>query len=139
MTTAVLPSCPFSSTCVTPGILRRTHPEGEPCMYTQTQSNSAPSCWKTKFCRTSFLRCCKNAPSSMRRCRVIMPITQGLPQRNESFECSKTDGRRRYGPCPVRGVQPDRGALEHEHEVARQSVRGVSRILNKMRYPSDTF
>ena len=32
-TTAVLPSCPFSSTCVTPGISLRTHPEGEPCMY----------------------------------------------------------------------------------------------------------
>ena len=30
VTTAVLPSCPFSSTCVTPGISRRTRPEGEP-------------------------------------------------------------------------------------------------------------
>ena len=27
-TAAVLPSCPFSSTCVTPGISRHTHPEG---------------------------------------------------------------------------------------------------------------
>ena len=33
MTTAVLPSCPFSSTCVTPGNSRRTHPEWEPCIY----------------------------------------------------------------------------------------------------------
>ena len=32
MTTAVLPSCPFSSTCVTPGISRHTHPEEEPCI-----------------------------------------------------------------------------------------------------------
>ena len=32
MTTAVLPSCPFS-TCVTPGISRRIHPEGEPCIH----------------------------------------------------------------------------------------------------------
>ena len=30
VTTAVLPSCSFSSTCGTPGISRRTHPEGEP-------------------------------------------------------------------------------------------------------------
>ena len=29
----MLPSCPFSSTCVTPGISRHTHPEGEPCIY----------------------------------------------------------------------------------------------------------
>ena len=28
----MLPSCTFSSTCVTLGILRRTHPEGEPCI-----------------------------------------------------------------------------------------------------------
>ena len=56
-----------------------------------------------------------------------------------SFECSQTDGGRQYGPCPVRGVQPDRGALEHEHEVARQSVRAVSRILNDMCNPSDIF
>ena len=28
----MLPSCPFS-TCVTPEIWRRTHPEGEPCRY----------------------------------------------------------------------------------------------------------
>ena len=28
----MLPSCPFS-TCVTPGISRRTHPEGEPWIY----------------------------------------------------------------------------------------------------------
>ena len=35
MATAVLPSCPFSSTCVTPGIARRTHPEGEPFIYSE--------------------------------------------------------------------------------------------------------
>ena len=78
------------------------------------------------------------APVSMKGFHSIMPVTQGLPQRNESFECSQTDGSRQYGPCPVRGVQPDRGALEHEHEVVRQSVRGVSKILNNM-HPSDVF
>ena len=31
MTTGALPSCPFSSTRVTPGISRHEHPEGEPC------------------------------------------------------------------------------------------------------------
>ena len=31
----MLPSCPFSN-CVTPGISRRTHPEGEPCIYSDT-------------------------------------------------------------------------------------------------------
>ena len=50
-----------------------------------------------------------------------------------SFECRQTDGGRQYGPCHVRGVQPYRGALEHEHEVARQFVRTVSRILNANR------
>ena len=83
-----------------------------------------------------FYAAVERAPLSMRRFRVIMPITQGLPQRNESFECSQKDGHRRYGPRAVREVQPDRGALEHEHEVARQSVRGVSRNLNNMRNPS---
>ena len=29
----MLPSCPFSSACVTLGIPRHTHPEGEPCIY----------------------------------------------------------------------------------------------------------
>ena len=32
LATAVFPSCPFSSTCVTPGISRRTHPEKEQCI-----------------------------------------------------------------------------------------------------------
>ena len=32
MPTAVLPLCPFSSTCFTSGISHRTHPEGEPCI-----------------------------------------------------------------------------------------------------------
>ena len=32
VTTAVLPSCPFSLTCVTLGISIRTHPEGETCI-----------------------------------------------------------------------------------------------------------
>ena len=86
-----------------------------------------------------FYAAVEMAPLSMRRFRVIVFITQGLPQRNGSFECSQTDGRRRYGPCPVRGVQPDRDRLKHEHEVVRQSVRGVSRILNNMRNPSDIF
>ena len=32
MTTAVLPSCSFSSTCITLGISRHTHSEGKPCI-----------------------------------------------------------------------------------------------------------
>ena len=32
MTTAVFPSRPFLSTCVTPGISLHTHPEGEACI-----------------------------------------------------------------------------------------------------------
>ena len=37
MATAVLPACPFS-TCVTPGVSRNTHPEGEPCIINTTVS-----------------------------------------------------------------------------------------------------
>ena len=29
----MLPLCPFSSTCVTPGISRHTPPDGEPCLF----------------------------------------------------------------------------------------------------------
>ena len=83
-----------------------------------------------------FYAAVERAPLSMRRFRVIMPITQGLPQRNESFECSQKDGHRRYGPRAVREVQPDSGALEHEQEVARKSGRGVSTNLDNMRNPS---
>ena len=31
-------------------------------VYIQTQNGSAPCCWKTKFRRTTFLRCCRNVP-----------------------------------------------------------------------------
>ena len=88
---------------------------GHICVYTyyiytyiciHTQGGSAPSCWKTKFCRTNFYAAVEMAPLSMRMFRVIMPITQGLPQRNESFEYNQTDGRRWYGPCAVQGLQP---------------------------------
>ena len=47
MTTAVLPSCPYSSTCVTPGISRRTHSEGEYiyiiCIYLEYMYLSLPT------------------------------------------------------------------------------------------------
>ena len=35
--TAVLLPCPVSSTCVTPGISRCTHPKGEPCIYSKIE------------------------------------------------------------------------------------------------------
>ena len=106
----------------------------------QTQScNIIPSLWKTKLRRTNLQICCQNCTGVMRGFCIITDITQGLPQRNESFECSQTDGSRQYGPCPVREVRPDGSALEHEHEVARKSVRGVSRILIDMRNPLDIF
>ena len=34
----MLPSCPFSSTCVTPGVSYHTQPEGEPCIYMDKNS-----------------------------------------------------------------------------------------------------
>ena len=34
----MLPPCPFSSTCVTPGISRHTHSEEEPCIYDFTRN-----------------------------------------------------------------------------------------------------
>ena len=43
------------------------------------------------------------------------------------------------GLAPCEGVQPDRGTLAHDHEVARRSVRAVSRIMNDIRNPSDIF
>ena len=76
------------------------------------------------------------APVFMRECHIVMPKAY---HKGMSFECSQTDGSRQYGPCPVRRVQPDRGALEHEREVARQSAQAVSRILNDMCNPSDIF
>ena len=39
-------------------------------------------------------------PVSMRRFYAFMPITQSLPQRNESCECRQKDGRRQHGRCP---------------------------------------
>ena len=55
-----------------------------------------------------------------------------------SFECSQTDGDRQYGPCPVRGVQPE----VHSSMSTKwpgNSVRAVGIIMNNMRNPSDLY
>ena len=58
------------------------------------------------------------APASMRGFHIIMPITQGLPQRNELRV--QPDGRRQAVWAVPRARSTARGALEHEYEVARQ-------------------
>ena len=65
-----------------------------------------------------------------------MQITQSLPQRNEICGCRQKDGSRQHGRCPCEEYSQTEVHSEHEHEVANQSVRGVSRILNNMRNPS---
>ena len=75
------------------------------------------------------------APVSMRGFHIIMPFTRGLPQRNELRV--QPDRRRQAVWALPPATSTARGALEHEHEVARQSERAVGRILNNMRNPSD--
>ena len=96
-------------------------------MQIQTRScNSIPSPCKTNFRCTNFPRFCRKiAPVSIRGFITSCP-SHKVYHKGLSFECRQTDGGRQYG-----GVQPHRGALEHE--VARQSVRAVSRILNEKR------
>ena len=67
LTIVVLHSCPFSSTCVPPGISRHTRPEGEPCTYICCSifrgSCYLPSTthWRDGLCTAYFLTLPLNA------------------------------------------------------------------------------
>ena len=63
------------------------------------------------YVKTNFRRKIYTLPLKLRGCpleRVLLAFpTHKACHKGISFECSQTDGNRRYGPCPVRGVQRD--------------------------------
>ena len=63
------------------------------------------------------------------------PRTQPRGAVNHEHNHESTTTREHELEC----TRPRARALEHEHEVGRQPVRAVSRILNDMRNPSDSF
>ena len=93
----LLPSCPFSSTCVTPGISRHTHPKGEPCIYMdgwQVSRELAKRFMFFKMYLESIWRRTWTSPSVKSSVRLLVNVLGGVPP---FVKCWRTILQTRHG------------------------------------------